>query len=102
MHFTRLGISSDHAGKEVKKMVSEYLQVLGVEVVDYGIGYDVDKSVDYPDYAQAIAQDVSSGTLQGGICICGTGIGMSIAANKWCKVRATVVWDEYSLSLIHI
>ena len=93
---SKIGIASDHAGKELKQLIAEIVKVKNFEVVDYGVGYDTDKSVDYPDYAEILASDISTGKLNQGILICGTGIGMCITANKFPRVRAAVVWDEFS------
>jgi ribose 5-phosphate isomerase B len=92
----KIGIASDHAAKELKAMIIEYLAMSGCEVEDYGVGTKTSHSVDYPDYAAVLAGDVSSGKINRGIAVCGTGIGMSIAANKFAGVRATVVWDEFT------
>jgi ribose 5-phosphate isomerase B len=101
MQFKKIGISSDHAARDLKQMIIDFVNVLGaeIEIVDYGVGMDVNKSVDYPDYAALVSEDVSKGKLDGGICICGTGIGMSIAANKFQGIRATLVWDDYSAKM---
>lgn len=101
MQFKKIGISSDHAAKDLRKMIIDFVNVLeaDVEIVDYGVGFDVNKSVDYPDYAALVAEDVAKGKLDGGICVCGTGIGMSIAANKFQGIRATVAWDDFSAKM---
>ena len=101
MQFKKIGIASDHAAKNLKQMIIDFVNVLeaDVEVVDYGVGLEVNKSVDYPDYAALVAADVSKGKLDGGICLCGTGIGMSISANKFQGIRATLVWDDYSTKM---
>lgn len=93
---SKIGIASDHAGKELKQFVFDLVRLTDNEIIDYGVASDSDKSVDYPDYARILAEGVSSGNLDLGIAICGTGIGMSIAANKYPRVRAAVVWDEFS------
>jgi ribose 5-phosphate isomerase B len=95
-----IGIGADHAGKELKQLVTEMLRLTEHQVVDYGLAADCKTSVDYPDYASAVASDVSNGKLDAGILICGTGIGMQIAANKYPGVRAAVAWDEMSASLV--
>jgi ribose 5-phosphate isomerase B len=95
-----IGIGADHAGKELKQLVTEMLRLTEHKVVDYGIAADCKTSVDYPDYASAVAGDVSNGKLDAGILICGTGIGMQIAANKYPGVRAAVAWDEMSAKLV--
>ncbi len=93
---TKLGIASDHGGKELKHLIAEFLKAKGFEVVDYGVAVDSDKSVDYPDYAEVVARDVTHGKVEKGVLICGTGIGMSIAANKIPGIRAALVWDEFT------
>lgn len=95
-----IGIGADHAGKELKQLVTEMLRLTEHQVVDYGLAADCKTSVDYPDYASAVASDVSNGKLDAGILICGTGIGMQIAANKYPGVRAAVAWDEMSARLV--
>lgn len=92
----RIGIASDHGGRVLKEKVSQFLRSLGLEVVDFGVPVDAAQSVDYPDYAASLAQEVSQGHLPRGILICGTGIGMSIAANKIPHIRAALVWDEFT------
>ncbi len=99
MQFQKIGVASDHAGKELKQMVLDFVKMLGVEVVDYGVALETDKSVDYPDYAELVAQDVSAGKIDGAIAICGTGAGMCIAANKYPGTRAVLVVDEYTASM---
>ncbi|WP_141731037.1 ribose 5-phosphate isomerase B [Oligoflexus tunisiensis] len=99
----RIGIASDHGGRVLKEKVSQYLRTLGYQVVDHGVPVDDADSVDYPDYAQTLAKEVSQGKLPRGILICGTGIGMSIAANKIPGIRAALVWDEFTarMSKLH-
>lgn len=95
----RIGVGSDHAGKELKQLIFDFINMAGHEAVDYGVASDSTKSVDYPDYADILAQDLCAGKLSRGIAICGTGIGMSMVANKYPGVRAAVVWDEASCRL---
>ena len=85
----RLGIASDHAGFAQKQMLAAHLSALGHEVLDFGP--DSDDRVDYPDYAAAVARSVAAGEVERGILVCGTGIGMAIAANKIRGVRAANV-----------
>ncbi len=92
----KIGIACDHAGKELKQLLQEYLAVTDFEVVDYGVANDSQASVDYPDYAALIANDISQKKIAKGVLICGTGIGMCITANKIPGVRAASVWDEFS------
>lgn len=94
-----IGIGADHAGKELKQLVVEMLKLSEHTAVDYGVAADCKTSVDYPDYASAVAADVASGKLDCGILICGTGIGMQITANKYPGIRAAVAWDELSAKL---
>lgn len=92
----KIGIASDHAGKELKQLLGEFIRMKTFEVVDYGVDTLSEKSVDYPDYAAILAEDLSHGKIDRGVLICGTGIGMCIAANKFPGVRAALVTDEYS------
>lgn len=87
----RIAIASDHAGFEVKSAVKAYLQGRGHEVVD--LGTDNGDSVDYPDFADRMAQALKGGEAGRGILICGTGIGISIAANRHRHVRAARCCD---------
>lgn len=95
----KIGVASDHAGKELKQMVVEFVATSDLEVVDYGVAQESDLSVDYPDYAAAVARDIGDKKLDFGILICGTGIGMSIAANKFPYVRAALIWDEFTAKM---
>jgi ribose 5-phosphate isomerase B len=88
----KISIGSDHRGLHLKGKLIPLLEDLGHEVTD--VGTHDGKSVDYPDYAAGVAQGVSCGQADRGILICGTGIGMSIAANKFPHVRAATVHDE--------
>lgn len=88
----KIVIGSDHGGFEYKEMIKEYLTAHDYEVVDVGC-YD-SASVDYPDIAQRIAAEVNAQQLDG-IAICGTGIGISIAANKCHGIRAALCTNEY-------
>ena len=85
----RIAIGSDHAGYELKEIIKSHLADSGVEVDD--LGTTSEASVDYPDYAAAVARRVASGMSERGILICGTGIGMAIAANKVHGIRAASV-----------
>ncbi len=90
----RIIIGSDHAGFELKEAVRQYLQDNDHEVYDQGT-YSATESVDYPDYAIGVARAVVSGQQELGIVICGTGIGVSIAANKVHGARAALCTDAY-------
>ncbi len=87
----RIAIASDHAGRELKDDLKAYLAEIGFEVDDMGV--DNDDSVDYPDYGIPLAERVSRGDIETGILVCGTGVGMSILANKFDNVRAALVGD---------
>lgn len=85
----KISIASDHAGFEQKQALAAYLRGLGHEVVDRGP--TTDDRVDYPDFATSVAHDVARGRSERGVLVCGTGIGMAIAANKIDGVRAANV-----------
>ncbi len=89
-----IGIGADHGGFELKKEVIAYLVKNGYEYKDYGC-YD-NNAIDYPDVAKPLAKDIASGKLDRGILICGTGIGISIAANKVDGIRAALCHDVFS------
>ena len=82
----RIAIASDHAGYEQKAALVPFLQSLGHEVID--LGPDNAERVDYPDYAVAVGKAVAAGEADKGVLVCGTGIGMAIAANKVDGIRA--------------
>jgi ribose 5-phosphate isomerase B len=87
-------VASDHPGYEVKRAVLALLKEMGHRATD--MGTDSPESCDYPDYAERVAAAVSAGEADRGVLICGTGIGMSIVANKFPGVRAAVTWDDYT------
>lgn len=89
-----IAIGCDHAALELKAAVIARLKEKGYEVKDYGCF--APQSVDYPDYAYAVAKAVAGGECEKGVLICGTGIGMSIAANKVKGVRCAVCGDTFS------
>ena len=88
----RVAIGSDHAGFEQKEALKEHLIAKGHEVVDVGTN-TAEESVDYPDFAVAVGGSVSNGNADMGVLVCGTGVGMAIAANKLPGVRAANVTD---------
>jgi ribose 5-phosphate isomerase B len=90
-------IASDHAGFDGKEAIKKTLDDLGVQYEDVGTG-SLD-SVDYPDYAERVARRVASGEAERGILVCGSGIGMEIAANKVPGVRAALAWNEETARL---
>jgi ribose 5-phosphate isomerase B len=93
----KVGIGSDHAGFEAKEAIKKYLQDEGIEFEDFGT-FSRD-SCDYPDYARKVAEAVSRGECVRGILCCGSGIGVSIVANKVRKVRAALCHDAESATL---
>jgi ribose 5-phosphate isomerase B len=92
-----IAIASDHAGREMKEDLKELLLELGREFFD--MGPEDDKSVDYPDYGIPLAQKVSDGEFETGILVCGTGVGMSILANKFKGVRAALVNEVFTAKM---
>ena len=93
----KIAVGSDHIGYELKAHMIEYLRSKGHEVLDIG-AYGPERA-DYPVYAKKAAQAVADGTCENGILICGTGVGMSIAANKIRGIRAVVCSEPYSAKL---
>ncbi len=90
----RIALASDHGGYRLKEAVAEWLRELGHEVLDLGVHSP--EAADYPDYAERVAAAVAAGEVERGILVCGTGIGMSMAANKVPGVRAAVCHDVFS------
>jgi ribose 5-phosphate isomerase B len=90
----QIGLACDHAGFELKEELKAFLKSLGVKAIDMGT-FNED-SVDYPDFGILVTEQVSRGELERGILICGTGIGMSMVANKFPRIRAAVANDLYS------
>lgn len=93
----KVAVASDHGGINTRGEIISLLEQMGIEYVDFGC--DCKTSVDYPDYALPVAEKVASGEFDRGILICGTGIGMSIAANKVKGIRCALVHDVYSAKL---
>jgi ribose 5-phosphate isomerase B len=87
-------IASDHGGLDLKESIKAYLEKRGIEVRD--LGTDNGDSVDYPDFGERVGRAISTGEADKGILICGTGIGMSIVANKFPGVRAALIWDDFT------
>ena len=88
----RIPIASDHAGFALKESLKARLTALGFEVQDLGTSSEA--STDYPDYAHPLAEEVLTGEVMRGVLICGTGLGMSYAANRHAHVRAAVAWNS--------
>jgi ribose 5-phosphate isomerase B len=93
----KIAIGADHAGFAAKEEIKTVIKALGHIVIDEGTSSEA--SVDYPDFALKVAHAVASGEADKGVLICGTGIGMSIAANKVDGIRAAVVSDEKTAAL---
>ncbi len=93
----RIAVGADHRGFTIRSKVIELLKRLGHEVDD--VGAFSDESVDYPDVAKLVAEKVGSGQAERGILVCGTGVGMSIAANKFPGVRAAPCHDDLTAEM---
>ena len=93
----KVAIGSDHGGFKLKQAVMKRLDELNIEYKDFGV-YE-NESVDYPDYARPVSESVVAGEFNRGILLCGTGIGMSIAANKVKGVRCALVHDNFTAKL---
>ena len=95
-----IAIASDHGGFALKQEIMAYLKTAGFEYRDFGC-YD-EKSCDYPEYGRAVGEAVASGEYEKGILICGTGIGISIAANKVKGVRAALCTDCFMAEMTRL
>jgi len=93
----KVAIGCDHAGLSLKIEITPVLDELGIKWVDYGTRDEI--SVDYPDFGERVAMAVSKGEVDRGILICGTGIGMSIVANKFPRIRAALCLNEYAAKM---
>ena len=93
----KIGIGNDHAAVDMKNEISEYLKEKGYEVVNYGT--DSNESCDYPVYGEKVGEAVAHGDVDLGILICGTGVGISLAANKVEGIRAVVCSEPYTAKL---
>jgi ribose 5-phosphate isomerase B len=93
----KIGIGCDHAGLEMKNEIIQLLSGLGIKCIDYGTNSP--ESVDYPDFGEKVSEAVSSGKIDRGILICGTGIGMSIVANKFPHIRASLCNDLFTAKM---
>ncbi|RMG74888.1 MAG: ribose 5-phosphate isomerase B [Nitrospirae bacterium] len=90
----KIVLGADHGGYHLKNSLVDYLLRLGYELIDVG-AYN-DESSDYPDFARMVAERIQSGEAERGIMICGSGVGASVAANKFRGIRASVCHDTYS------
>ncbi|CBH22249.1 ribose 5-phosphate isomerase B/allose 6-phosphate isomerase [Acetoanaerobium sticklandii] len=93
----KIGLGADHGGYKLKQLIKEHLEKNGYEVVDYGTNSS--DSVDYPDYGKKVAQSVIDNEVEKGIVCCGTGIGISLAANKVKGIRCANVSDTFSAKM---
>lgn len=94
---TKIAIASDHTGIDLRSVIKDYLESRKIECFDYGTNNT--ESCDYPLFAEMVCNSIISGEFNQGILICGTGIGMSIAANKFPGIRAVVCSEPYSAIL---
>ncbi|MBR6721871.1 ribose 5-phosphate isomerase B [bacterium] len=94
MNHLKVAIGSDHGGFRYKESIIDYLKIRDIEYID--VGTYTPESCDYPEIARKVAELVTSGKVDRGILVCGTGIGMSIAANKVHGIRAALCSDTYS------
>jgi ribose 5-phosphate isomerase B len=90
----KVAIASDHGGINIREEIKGLMDEMGIEYID--LGCECNTSVDYPDYAVPVAEKVANGEVDRGILVCGTGIGMSIAANKVKGIRCALVHDTFS------
>lgn len=95
----KIAVASDHRGVSVKSRILNQLIDLEKEALDYGPDPESTESVDYPDFASKVAKGVSNGEIDRGILICGTGMGMCMAANKYKGVRAASCHDEVTAEM---
>jgi ribose 5-phosphate isomerase B len=95
-----IAIASDHAGYELKEIIKDYLAVNGAEYIDFGAHSA--ESVDYPVYAKKVCVSIQAGESRLGVLVCGTGIGMAIAANKHKNIRAACCSDTYSAKMTRL
>lgn len=93
----KVAIGCDHAGMAMKNQIVPVLEELNMEITD--LGTNVEESCDYPDYGEKVSEVVSNGSVDKGILICGTGIGMCIVANKFPGVRAALCSEDYSAKM---
>ena len=93
---TRVALASDHAGFQLKEIIKNHLESRGLTPID--LGTDAQLSVDYPDYAREVCEAVQSGAVERGILICGTGLGMTMMANRYKGIRAALCHDQFTAS----
>lgn len=93
----KIGLGADHGGYKLKQAIKEHLEKRGFEIVDFGTNSG--ESVDYPDYGKAVGEAVIEGKVDKGIIVCGTGIGIGLAANKVKGIRCANVSDTFSAKM---
>jgi ribose 5-phosphate isomerase B len=93
----KIAIGADHAGFEIKEKIKQQLEEMNMEVED--LGTNSGDSVDYPDFGAAVGREVASGKADQGIVVCGSGIGIALAANKIHGIRAAQAWNEETARL---
>jgi ribose 5-phosphate isomerase B len=91
----RIAVAADHAGFALKNLLKPQIEKLGYEIIDLG-AHSYDAADDYPDYAEAAARAIVTGAAERGVLLCGSGVGASIAANKFRGVRAAICHDSYT------
>jgi ribose 5-phosphate isomerase B len=91
----KIVIGADHAGDDMKQSVAEYLRGQGHDIVDVGT-HEPGHPDDYPDFALLVAREIQAGRVERGILICGSGVGVCVAANKFKGIRAGICHDHYS------
>jgi len=94
MYKMKIALGSDHGGYRLKENLKKYLKELNIQYEDFGC--DSEKSVDYPDIGFEVSSEVRKGNYEQGILICGTGIGMSVVANKVRGIRAALCYNEFA------
>ncbi|MDR1385192.1 MAG: ribose 5-phosphate isomerase B [Planctomycetaceae bacterium] len=95
----KISIGSDHHGVNIRQKLTQLMTQLGHQVFEHGPKEEKPNPVDYPDIAGTVASEVSNGTADRGVLICGTGIGMCIAANKFYGIRAATIADELTAEI---
>ena len=95
-----VSIASDHAGYELKEALKDYFEISGISYKDFGA--DSTESVDYPVYAKKVCASIQTGESEFGVLVCGTGIGMAIAANKHKNIRAACCHETYSAKMARL
>ncbi|NLM36207.1 MAG: ribose 5-phosphate isomerase B [Clostridiales bacterium] len=94
----KIGLGCDHVSTELKYILMDYMKEKGIECIDYGT-YSSEERVDYPDYGLKVAEAIINGECDKGVLVCGTGVGISLAANKVPGIRAVVCSEPYTAKL---